>query len=125
LTRKGRQSSRPRNLIPEFHSSKEQQLSEIFHVQSESEDSFAGNDRSTPGSQIWTTFALNPYLSANDIKVSVREGKATLSGIVADGVNKDLARQIALGVNGIKPWTTISRCRLTICAGAVRGARLR
>ena len=53
-------------------------------------------------SQIWTTFALNPYLSANDIKVSVREGKATLTGNVADDVNKDLARQIALGVKGIK-----------------------
>ena len=52
-------------------------------------------------SQIWTTFALSPYLSANDIKVSVREGKATLTGSVADEVNKDLAKQIALGVNGI------------------------
>jgi len=53
-------------------------------------------------SQIWTSFALNPYLSANDIKVSVREGKATLTGNVADDVNKDLAKQIALGVIGIK-----------------------
>ena len=52
-------------------------------------------------SQIWTTFALSPYLSANDIKVSVRDGKATLTGNVADDVNKDLAKQIALGVNGI------------------------
>jgi osmotically-inducible protein OsmY len=52
--------------------------------------------------QIWTTFALSPYLRANDIKVSVREGKATLTGNVADGVNKDMATQIALGVNGIK-----------------------
>ncbi|HET9473648.1 MAG TPA: BON domain-containing protein [Steroidobacteraceae bacterium] len=52
-------------------------------------------------SQIWTTFALSPHLSANDIKVSVREGKATLTGHVADDVNKDLAKQIALGVNGI------------------------
>ena len=52
--------------------------------------------------QIWTSFALNPYLAANDIKVSVREGKATLSGNVADDVNKELARQIALGVSGIK-----------------------
>ena len=43
-------------------------------------------------SQIWTTFALSPYLSANDIKVTVRQGKATLSGNVGDGVSKDLAR---------------------------------
>jgi osmotically-inducible protein OsmY len=53
-------------------------------------------------SQIWTTYALSPYLRANDLQVSVHEGKATLSGNVADDVNKDLAKQIALGVNGIK-----------------------
>ncbi len=53
-------------------------------------------------SQIWTTYALSPYLRANDLKVSVHEGKATLTGNVAEGVNKDLARQIALGVDGIK-----------------------
>jgi len=53
-------------------------------------------------SQIWTTYALSPYLRANDLKVSVHDGKATLTGNVADGVNKDLAKQIALGVDGIK-----------------------
>ena len=53
-------------------------------------------------SQIWTTYALSPYLRANDLKVSVHEGKATLTGNVAEDVNKDLARQIALGVDGIK-----------------------
>jgi len=52
--------------------------------------------------QIWTTYALSPYLRANDLQVSVREGKATLTGKVAEGVNKDLAKQIALGVDGIK-----------------------
>lgn len=52
--------------------------------------------------QIWTTYALSPYLRANDIKVSVHDGKATLTGKVEEGVNKDLARQIALGVDGIK-----------------------
>ena len=52
-------------------------------------------------SQIWTTFALSPYLRANDLKVSVDNGKATLSGAVEEGVNKDLARQIALGVSGV------------------------
>lgn len=52
--------------------------------------------------QIWTTYALSPYLRANDLKVSVKNGKARLSGIVDEEVNKDLARQIALGVNGIK-----------------------
>jgi len=53
-------------------------------------------------SQIWTTYALSPYLRANDLKVTVHEGKATLTGNVAEDVNKDLAKQIALGVDGIK-----------------------
>jgi hyperosmotically inducible periplasmic protein len=53
-------------------------------------------------SQIWTTYALSPYLRSNDLKVSVHEGKATLTGKVDESVNKDLAKQIALGVDGIK-----------------------
>ncbi len=53
-------------------------------------------------SQIWTTYALSPYLKASDLKVSVHAGKATLTGNVVDGVDKDLAKQIALGVDGIK-----------------------
>ena len=52
--------------------------------------------------QIWTTYALSPYLRANDLKVSVHEGKATLTGKVEEDVNKDLAKQIALGVDGVK-----------------------
>jgi osmotically-inducible protein OsmY len=52
-------------------------------------------------SQIWTTYALSPYLRASDIKVSVHDGKATLTGTVEESVNKDLAREIALGVTGI------------------------
>ncbi|TJY61013.1 BON domain-containing protein [Sinimarinibacterium sp. CAU 1509] len=51
--------------------------------------------------QIWTTYALSPNLRANDLKVSVHGGKATLSGTVEEGVNKDLAKQIALGVKGV------------------------
>lgn len=51
--------------------------------------------------QIWTTYALSPYLRANDLKVSVDNGTATLTGNVAEDVNKDLAREIALGVKGI------------------------
>lgn len=51
--------------------------------------------------QIWTTYALSPYLRANDLKVSVENGKATLTGNVAEDVNKDLAKEIALGVLGI------------------------
>lgn len=53
-------------------------------------------------SQIWTTYALNPHLRANNLSVSVHKGTATLTGMVEEGVNKDLAKQIALGVTGIK-----------------------
>lgn len=52
--------------------------------------------------QIWTTYALNPYLRADSLKVTVKDGKATLTGIVPESVNKDLAKEIALGVEGIK-----------------------
>jgi hyperosmotically inducible periplasmic protein len=52
--------------------------------------------------QIWTTYALSPYLRANDLKVSAHSGKVTLSGKVEEPVNKDLAKQIALGVDGVK-----------------------
>jgi osmotically-inducible protein OsmY len=51
--------------------------------------------------QIWTAFSLNPYLRANDLQVSVHGGKAVLTGRVEEGVSKELAKQIALGVTGI------------------------
>ena len=51
--------------------------------------------------QIWTTYALSPYLRANDLKVSVENGKATLTGTVGEEANKELAKEIALGVSGI------------------------
>lgn len=52
--------------------------------------------------QIWTTCALSPYLRANEVKVSVDNGTATLTGTVNEDVNKQLAKQIALGVSGIE-----------------------
>lgn len=51
--------------------------------------------------QIWTTYALSPHLRASDLKVSVNDGRATLTGTVEEDVTKDLAKQIALGVKGI------------------------
>ena len=51
--------------------------------------------------QIWTTYALSPYLRANNISVTVLDGKATLTGNVAEDVHKDLAGAIAEGVSGI------------------------
>jgi osmotically-inducible protein OsmY len=52
--------------------------------------------------QIWTTYALSPYLRAHDLSVSVQDGKATLTGNVDEEVHKELAQAIAAGVSGIK-----------------------
>ncbi|MDF3020888.1 MAG: transport-associated protein [Steroidobacteraceae bacterium] len=52
--------------------------------------------------QIWTAYALSPYLRAFDLKVAVRQANATLTGVVADEAHKDLARQIAISVDGIQ-----------------------
>jgi osmotically-inducible protein OsmY len=52
-------------------------------------------------SQIWTAYALNPYLRSSDLRVVVRNGNAKLTGNVPDAITRDLARQIALGVADI------------------------
>lgn len=52
-------------------------------------------------SQILTTYALSSNLRANDLQVSVKDGKATLSGTVEEDVSKELANAIALGATGI------------------------
>jgi len=52
--------------------------------------------------QIWTTYATNPHLHAFDLKVEVKGNSATLNGKVQSDAAKDLAEQIALGVEGIK-----------------------
>jgi len=51
--------------------------------------------------QIFTAYALSPYLRADNIAVTVDNGKATLTGNVEGEVNKDLATQIAQGTKGI------------------------
>lgn len=53
-------------------------------------------------SQILTSYSLNSNLRANDLKVSVKEGKATLTGTVEEDVSKELANAIALGADGIE-----------------------
>ncbi|BFM12016.1 BON domain-containing protein [Simiduia litorea] len=53
-------------------------------------------------SQIWTTYALSPYLRSNHLDVKVKGGKAILTGNVAEDIDRDLAKQIALGVKGVK-----------------------
>ncbi|MEO6171577.1 MAG: BON domain-containing protein [Arenimonas sp.] len=51
--------------------------------------------------QISTTFALNPYLRAEHIKVYVKDATATLTGFALEAVHKELAKIIAMGVPGI------------------------
>jgi hyperosmotically inducible periplasmic protein len=51
--------------------------------------------------RISTTYALSPYLQAGDITVSVQDGKATLTGTVPEDINKELAGQFALNVDGV------------------------
>ncbi|MEO3877625.1 BON domain-containing protein [Rheinheimera fenheensis] len=38
--------------------------------------------------QIWTTYALSPYLRAHDLSVSVQDGKATLTGNVDEELHR-------------------------------------
>ncbi|WP_206099471.1 BON domain-containing protein [Rheinheimera riviphila] len=44
---------------------------------------------------MWTTYALNPYLRANDLKVVLQNGKAVLTGKVDSGAEQSLAIELA------------------------------
>lgn len=50
---------------------------------------------------VWTAFALNQHLSPFAIDVDIENGVATLTGEVESEVDRDLAEQVALGVEGI------------------------
>ena len=52
-------------------------------------------------SRISTTYALSPHLRRGDIEVSVRDGRATLTGAVPEDINKELAEQFARNVEGV------------------------
>lgn len=71
--------------------------SHVFAVNEQSQEVIDARQEA----QIWTTYALSPYLRTNKLTVLVHGGKATLTGVVADDIDKDLAKQIALGVEGI------------------------
>ena len=51
--------------------------------------------------RISTTYALSPHLQGGDITVSVQDGKATLTGVVPEDINKQLAEQFARNVEGV------------------------
>jgi osmotically-inducible protein OsmY len=50
---------------------------------------------------IWTAFALNRHLSPFKIDVDVENGSARLTGSVETAVERDLAEQVALGIEGV------------------------
>jgi osmotically-inducible protein OsmY len=50
---------------------------------------------------IWTTFALNRHLNPFTIDVDVENGSAKLTGSVETDVERDLAEQLALGIEGV------------------------
>jgi len=50
---------------------------------------------------IWMAFALNRHLSPFKIDVDVENGSALLTGSVETAVERDLAEQIALGIEGV------------------------
>lgn len=51
---------------------------------------------------IWTAFALNRHLNPFKLDIAVEDGRATLSGRVESEVQKELAEQVALSVDGIE-----------------------
>ena len=51
---------------------------------------------------IWTAIALNRHLNPFTIDVDVENGSAKLTGKVETDVERDLAEQIALGIEGVK-----------------------
>lgn len=51
---------------------------------------------------IWTAIALNRHLNPFKIDVDVESGVARLSGSVESDIDRDLAEQVALGIDGVK-----------------------
>ncbi len=52
--------------------------------------------------QIWTTYALSPYLRANNLVALVQSGQVRLTGTVAELAEKELAEAIAAEVTGVQ-----------------------
>ncbi|WP_341780707.1 BON domain-containing protein [Ectopseudomonas mendocina] len=66
---------------------------------------------------IWTAFALNRHLNPFKLKVEVEDGVATLDGKVENDVQKDLAEQVALSIEGIDSVDN----RIAVGSDAVEG----
>jgi len=50
---------------------------------------------------IWSALAMNRHLNPFAFSVEVNDGEAILSGTVDDDIKRDLAEEVALGVDGI------------------------
>ena len=53
-------------------------------------------------SKLITTYALNEHLNPFEIDATVEDGVVTLSGIVESNIEKELAEEIARGVEGVR-----------------------
>lgn len=60
-----------------------------------------GNADTWAEASITTAYTLNEHLNPFEVEVDVRGGTAFLTGTVESGIEKDLAEQIALGVDGV------------------------
>lgn len=58
---------------------------------------------------IWTAFAFNRHLGPFSLNVDVEHGLATLTGTVANDISRELAEQVALGVDGIEAVDNLIR----------------
>lgn len=67
-----------------------------------------GDKENTEISDVWakaslaTTYTLNRHLNAFDINIDVVDGVATLNGAVESDIERDLAEELALGVEGVR-----------------------
>ncbi|GAB3379134.1 BON domain-containing protein [Azotobacter armeniacus] len=64
--------------------------------------------------KIWMTYALSPYLRAHDLKVSVQNGKATLTAVVDEDVETRRDRVTLRGTaDSAAAWDTAGRLAMS------------
>ena len=66
---------------------------------------------------IWIAFALNRHLNPFKLDIDVEDGAATLNGKVENDVQKELAEQVALSIDGIDSVDN----RIEVSSDAVEG----
>jgi osmotically-inducible protein OsmY len=73
-----------------------------FHPVSVHADTASDLREARQEGSIWTAIALNRHLNPFSIDVDVKNGVAILSGSVESAVDRDLAEQVALGIEGVQ-----------------------